>query len=113
MIPKRATRPKSRVEMESGSANQKQMKAQSQAEAPMAGSMATSRWRLRMTVKLAIESDMTSARNLPNKLPDPSAPTSMMPTPAKATALAINVEVWGFSAMKAQARPAVMKGTVA
>ena len=66
-----------------------------QAEAPMAGSIATSRCLRMTTVKLAIDSDMITARNLPYMLPPQGEPTSMMVTPARATALAISVERLG------------------
>ena len=82
-----------------GSANQKHAKAQIQAEAAMAGSMATSRWQRMTTVKPAIDRLITTASNLPKRLPPSSDPQSMMPTPHSATALATSVERVGRSPM--------------
>ena len=65
----------------------------------MEGSIATSRCLRMITVKHAIDSDMITARNLPNMLPPQGEPASMMVTPARATALAISVERLGVSPM--------------
>ena len=94
-------------------ANQKQKKDASHAEAPMAGNMATTRWRRMITVKPAMQNVIKMASPLPSMLPSHEAPASITITPKSATALAISVDVPGFSPMNRKARPAVTKGTVA
>ena len=94
-------------------AKQKQKAEQSQAEAPIAGSIWTS-WFCRSTMAVpASDRLMKTASKRPKFDPSPPPLLTITMTPISATAAAIYVEREGLSPIKTKASAAVAKGAVA